>query len=60
VRRRPDPLSGAEERRDLNQRQRLAFVAAAEDRSRSTIGRCLTDEELRRVLLRYPGDVLRT
>ena len=44
-------------RRDLNQRLRLAFIAGAEERSRRTVGRGLTDDELRRVMSRYPGDV---
>jgi hypothetical protein len=44
-------------RRDLNQRLRLAFVAGAEQRSRQTVGRGLTGEELQRVLRRYPGDL---
>ena len=44
-------------RRELNQRLRLAFVAGAEERSRQTAGRGLTDDELRRVMERYPGDV---
>ena len=44
-------------RRELNQRLRLAFIAGAEQRSRQTAGRGLTDEELRRTLRRYPGDL---
>jgi hypothetical protein len=44
-------------RRELNQRMRLAFVEGAEERSRREAGRGLTDEELRRVLRRYPGDL---
>jgi len=47
----------AAHRRDLNQRLRLAFVAGAEERSRETVGRGLTDEALERVIERYPGDV---
>ena len=47
----------AARRRELNQRLRLAFIAGAEERSRQTAGRGLTDEELRRVMERYPGDV---
>jgi hypothetical protein len=47
----------AARRRDLNQRLRLAFVAGAEQRSRQTVGRGLTDEELQRVMRRYPGDL---
>jgi hypothetical protein len=47
----------AAHRRDLNQRLRLAFVAGAGERSRETVGRGLTDEDLDRVIGRYPGDV---
>ena len=47
----------AARRRELNQRLRLAFVAGAEERSRQTAGRGLTDDELRRVMRRYPGDL---
>ena len=41
----------------LNRRLRLAFLAGAEEDSRRRLGRGLTDEELERVLWRYPGDV---
>jgi len=44
-------------RGDLNQRLRLAFIAGSEERSRRELGRGLTDEELRRTLRRYPGDL---
>jgi hypothetical protein len=47
----------AARRRDLNRRLRLAFIAGAEGRSRETVGRGLTDEELERIIERYPGDV---
>ena len=58
MRRHADPLSGSgEKRRNLNQRLRMAFIAGAEDRSRSVVGRSLTDEELRRILVQYPGDL---
>lgn len=43
--------------RPLNERLREAFVAGAEEASQRRLGRGLTDEELRRVLRRYPGDV---
>ncbi len=47
----------AEERRhELNRRLRAEFVEGAEERSRKAHGRGLTDEELRRVIRRYPGD----
>ena len=52
------PLSRyAEKQRELNQRLRLAFILGAEDRSRLTLRRGLTHEELQRVLARYPGDL---
>jgi hypothetical protein len=47
----------AARRLELNRRLRLAFIAGAEERSRDTAGRGLTDEELGRVIERYPGDV---
>ena len=46
-----------ERRANLNRRLRLAFIAGAEERSRETTGRGLTDEELGRIIERYPGDV---
>jgi hypothetical protein len=42
---------------ELNKRLRLAFIAGAEERSRKTTGRGLTEAELERVLRRYPGDL---
>jgi hypothetical protein len=51
------PTGSASRRSALNRRLRIAFIAGAEEDSRSTLGRGLTDEELRRVLRRYPGDV---
>jgi hypothetical protein len=44
-------------RADLNRRLRLAFIEGAEERSRSRLGRGLSEEELARVLRRYPGDM---
>jgi len=41
----------------LNRRLRLEFIDGAEMDSRRRLGRGLTDEELERVLRRYPGDV---
>jgi hypothetical protein len=41
----------------LNQRLRLAYIAAAEERSRRDAGRPLTNNELRQVLARYAGDL---
>jgi hypothetical protein len=52
-----DANTHAARRRELNQRLRLAFIAGAEERSRRTVGRGLTDDELRRVICRYPGDL---
>lgn len=47
----------AEERRhDLNRRLRAEFEGA-EERSRKGHGRGPTDEELRRIIHRYPGDL---
>jgi hypothetical protein len=53
----PDPRRLAARRRVLNQRLRLAFIAGAEERSRETVGRGLTGEEIERVLRRYPSDL---
>jgi hypothetical protein len=47
----------AAHRADLNRRLRAAFIAGAEERSRETTGRGLSDEELGRIIERYPGDV---
>jgi hypothetical protein len=47
----------AARRSELNRRLRLAFIAGAEERSRETTGRGLSDDELRRIMERYPGDV---
>ena len=51
------PTGSARRRSALNRRLRIAFIAGAEERSRETMGRGLTDEELGRVIERYPGDV---
>ena len=40
-----------------DRRLRVAFIAGAEERSRRELGRGLSEEELERVLRRYPGDV---
>jgi hypothetical protein len=53
----PEAKALAAHRRDLNCRLRLAFIAGAEERSRETMGRGLTDEEFERIIERYPGDV---
>ena len=41
----------------LNQRLRRAFIDGAEEGSRRRLGRGLTAEEMKRVLLQYPGDL---
>ena len=41
----------------LNLRLRSEFIAGAEEDSQRRLGRGLTEEELQRVLRRYPGDV---
>lgn len=54
------PTDDAEARRktaDLNRRLRQVFIEGAEERSRRALGRGLTQEELARILRRYPGDV---
>jgi hypothetical protein len=50
-------LEGSEEFRTLNVRLRLAFLAAAEERSRRVMGRALAPDELARILRHYPGDM---
>jgi len=54
---RRDAGDGHDRRAHLNQRLRQAFIEGAEEDSRRRLGRGLTDEELERVLRRYPGDV---
>ena len=51
------PIGSASRRSALNRRLRIAFIAGAEEDSRSRLGRGLSEEELRRVLRRYPGDL---
>jgi hypothetical protein len=46
-----------ERRANLNRRLRLAFIEGAEEDSHSRLGRGLIEEELQRVLRRYPGDL---
>lgn len=46
-----------EQRHELNRRLRATFLEGAEERSREAHGRGLTDEELRRIMRRYPGDL---
>jgi len=40
---------------ELRRRARLAYVVGAEDRSQNDAGRALTDDELGRVIGRFPG-----
>ena len=57
----PDKVRSAQEleahRKELNRKLRLAFLRGAEERSQAALGRPLTEDELRRVLRQYPGDV---
>ncbi len=43
-------------RLELNRKLRRAFLEGAEERSERESGRGLTEDELRRVMRRYPGD----
>ena len=51
------PTNSTDRFRELNRRLRVAFIAGAEERSRREAGRGLTEQELERVLRRYPGDL---
>jgi hypothetical protein len=51
------PTESASRRSALNRRLRIAFIAGAEEDSHSRIGRGLSEEEFRRVLRGYPGDL---
>jgi hypothetical protein len=51
------PTDRSDRFRELNRRLRVAFIAGAEERSRRELGRGLSEEELERVLRRYPGDL---
>jgi hypothetical protein len=54
----PSPPTESSNRfRELNRRLRFAFIAGAEERSQRELGRGLSEEELERVLRRYPGDL---
>jgi hypothetical protein len=58
VMRQPDASAAAtEHRRQLNRKLRAAFIEGAEEDSRRRLGRGLFEEELQRILVRYPGDV---
>ena len=41
---------------DIEQRARQAFLSGAEERSRRVLDRGMADDEVRRVIRRYPGD----
>ena len=51
------PPSSARRVRELNRRLRAAFIAGAAEHSRREVGRGLSEDELQRVLRRYPGDL---
>jgi hypothetical protein len=51
------PTERTDRFRELNRRLRVAFIAGAEERSLRELGRGLSEEELERVLRRYPGDL---
>ena len=51
------PADWTAHRLELNRKLRAAFLAGAEERSRTAHGRGLTDEELRSVMQQYPGDL---
>jgi hypothetical protein len=54
----PEASGDQDRRARLNQRLRQAFIEGAEADSRRRLGRGLTaEEELERVLRRYPGDL---
>ena len=51
------PTDSSNRFRELNRRLRVAFIAGAEEQSQREAGRGLTEQELERVLRRYPGDL---
>jgi hypothetical protein len=53
------PTGSSRRLRELNRRLRVAFIAGAEEQSQREAGRGLTEQELERVLRRYPGDLPR-
>ena len=58
VNQQPRQPTGSESRsKELNRRLRAAFIEGAEEDSRRRLGHGLSQEELRRILARYPGDV---
>jgi len=52
-----EPIESPARRQALNGRLRIAFIAGAEEGSRSRLGRGLSEEKLQRVLRRYPCDL---
>lgn len=54
---RRDAQATTERKAELNRKLRLAFIQGAEERSWREHGRGLTEDQLRRVLRRYPGDL---
>jgi hypothetical protein len=47
-------MRAVEQRMAIEARARTAFLQGAEEQSRTTLGRPLTQDELERVLARYP------
>jgi hypothetical protein len=52
-----DRAASDNRRHERRMRLRLAFLEGAEQRSRDTLGRALTNDELRRVIGRFPAVV---
>ena len=56
MRKKPEPSNdGTERRLERQRRLRFAFLEGAERQSREAVGRGLTQDELRRVIGRFPG-----
>jgi hypothetical protein len=51
------PSDSSDRFRELNRRLWVASIAGAEEQSQREAGRGLTEQELERVLRRYPGDL---
>jgi len=52
-----DSQGRVDRRRTLNRQLRIEFLVGAEESSQRSTGRSLTVEELRRIVLRRPGDL---
>jgi hypothetical protein len=52
-----DHRTATAERREINRRLRAAFLRGAERQSSRERGRGLTEDELRLIMGRYPGDI---